>query len=408
MLDFAIAWDWLTFAARWLHVVTAIAWIGSSFYFIALDLGLTKRPGLPEGVYGEEWQVHGGGFYHLQKYLVAPVEMPEHLTWFKWEAYTTWMSGAFLMALVYYGSADLYLIDRNVLDVPAWGGILISVVSLTIGWIVYDFLCKSPLGKSDTGLMLLLYALLIFMAWGYTHLFSGRATFVHLGAFTATIMSANVFFVIIPNQTKVVAALKAGEKPDPALGMAAKQRSLHNNYLTLPVIFLMLSNHYPLAFATPYNWVIASLVFIMGVLIRHYFNTKHARKGTPNWTWLATGIIFILIIWLSTNPIRHVEEEAELPTRSAERMMASAHFEEARDVVLSRCSMCHAAEPVWDGIHWAPKNVLLDTDARIANHAREIYLQAGVSHAMPPGNVTDIPPEERAALVKWYKTRGDT
>lgn len=408
MLDFAILWDWLTFAARWLHVVTAIAWIGSSFYFIALDLGLTQRPGLPDGVHGEEWQVHGGGFYHIQKYMVAPAQMPEHLTWFKWESYVTWLSGALLMAMLYYAGANLYLVDRNVLDVPAWGAIAISLASLTVGWIVYDFLCKSPLGKSDTGLMLLLYVLLVFMAWGYTHLFTGRATFVHLGAFTATIMSANVFFIIIPNQKKVVRALKAGEKPDPALGKAAKQRSLHNNYLTLPVIFLMLSNHYPLAFATPYNWVIASLVFIMGVLIRHYFNTKHARKGEPTWTWLATAVVFVIIIWLSTVPIQYVDEEAELATPAAERMMASAHFEDARDIVLSRCSMCHTAEPVWEGVYWAPKHVLLDTDARIAAHAREIFLQAGVSHAMPPGNVTEIPPEERAVLARWYRTRGDT
>jgi uncharacterized membrane protein len=408
LLDFAILWDWLTFAARWLHVVTAIAWIGSSFYFIALDLGLTQREGLPEGVHGEEWQVHGGGFYHIQKYLVAPAQMPEHLTWFKWESYVTWMSGALLMAMLYYVGAELYLIDRNVLDVPAWGAIAISIGSLTVGWLFYDFLCKSPLGKNDTGLMLLLYVLLVFMAWGYTQLFTGRATFVHLGAFTATIMSANVFFIIIPNQTKVVAALKSGEKPDPALGKQAKQRSLHNNYLTLPVIFLMLSNHYPLAFATPYNWVIASLVFIMGVLIRHYFNTKHARKGTPNWTWLATAIVFVIIIWLSTNPIRYVDEEAELPTPHAERMMASAEFDAARDVVISRCSMCHAAEPAWDGILWAPKGVRLDTDVQIASHAREIYLQAGVSHAMPPGNITDIPPEERAVLVRWFTARGDS
>ena len=408
MLDFAIFWDWLTFAARWLHVVTAIAWIGSSFYFIALDLGLRQRPGLPEGAHGEEWQVHGGGFYHIQKYLVAPAEMPEHLTWFKWESYMTWLSGALLMAMLYYTGAELYLIDRNVLDVPAWGAIAISLVSLTIGWIVYDLLCRSPLGNSDTGLMLLLYVLLVFMAWGYTHLFTGRATFVHLGAFTATIMSANVFFIIIPNQKIVVADLIAGRKPDPKYGKIAKQRSLHNNYLTLPVIFLMLSNHYPLAFATPYNWVIASLVFIMGVLIRHYFNTKHARKGTPNWTWLATAVVFVIIIWLSTIPVQHVDEEAELATPAAERLMASADFEEARDIVLSRCSMCHTAEPVWDGLHWAPKNVMLDTDARVAAHAREIYLQAGVSHAMPPGNVTEIPPEERAVLARWYRTRGDT
>ena len=410
MLDFAIAWDWLTFAARWLHVVTAIAWIGSSFYFIALDLGLTQRPGLPDGVYGEEWQVHGGGFYHLQKYLVAPAEMPEHLTWFKWEAYTTWMSGAFLMALVYYGSADLYLIDRNVLDVPAWGGILISVVSLTIGWIVYDFLCKSPIGKSDTGLMLQLYTLLVFMAWGYTHLFSGRATFVHLGAFTATIMSANVFFIIIPNQTKVVAALKAGEKPDPALGKAAKQRSLHNNYLTLPVIFLMLSNHYPLAFATQWNWIIAALVFLMGVTIRHYFNSLHARKGNPHWTWLVTLLLFIACAWLSTGPqFRWDEDAEEVELKGAALRFAQAEaFEEVHSIVMGRCSMCHAAEPFYEGILWPPKGVELETEAQVARYARMIYLQAGRTHAMPPANVSYMEPEERAKIVEWYEavTRG--
>ena len=196
--------------------------------------------------------------------------------------------------------------------------------------------------------------------------------------------------------------LKAGKTPDPALGKAAKQRSLHNNYLTLPVIFLMLSNHYPLAFATPYNWAIASLVFIMGVLIRHYFNTKHARKGRPNWTWLLTAIVFIIIIWLSTNPFRFTAEEDEIASPHTEQMMARAGFDEARDVVISRCSMCHAAEPVWDGVRWPPKGVRLDTDIQIAEHARQIYLQAGVSHAMPPGNITEIPDEERAALVRWY------
>jgi uncharacterized membrane protein len=408
VLDFAIAWDWLTFAARWLHVITAIAWIGSSFYFIALDLGLRQRPGMPEGAHGEEWQVHGGGFYHIQKYLVAPAEMPEHLTWFKWESYVTWLSGALLMAMIYYAGAELYLIDRNVLDVPVWGAIAISLASLTIGWIVYDFLCKSQLGKSDVGLMLLLYILLVVMAWGYTHLFTGRATFVHLGAFTATIMSANVFMIIIPNQKIVVADLIAGRKPDPAYGKIAKQRSLHNNYLTLPVIFLMLSNHYPLAFATPYNWVIASLVFVLGVLIRHYFNTKHARKGEPHWVWLASAIVFVIMIWLSTNTVNQENEAAELPSRGAETLMASADFEAARDVVLSRCGMCHAAEPAWDGVHWAPKGVRLDTDVQIASHGLEIYLQAGVSHAMPPGNLTDITPEERAVLARWYQTRGGT
>ncbi len=405
MYEYAIAWEWLNFAVRWLHVVTAIAWIGSSFYFIALDLGLVKRPGLPVGAYGEEWQVHGGGFYHIQKYLVAPASMPEHLTWFKWESYATWLSGFALLAVVYYGGADLFLIDRTVLDIEPWQAIGLSLASLAVGWILYDLLCKSPLGKNTWGLMVFLYLVLIAMAWGYTQIFTGRAAFLHLGAFTATIMSANVFFIIIPNQKIVVADLIAGRTPDPKYGVIAKQRSLHNNYLTLPVIFFMLSNHYPLAFATEFNWIIAALVFLMGVTIRHWFNTTHARKGKPTWTWLVTVLIFIVIMWLSTVPkvLTGEEEQASLSTRE-QTFVQNGHFEAVRDVVQGRCSMCHAAEPVWEGIARAPKNVKLETDGEIAAHAREIYLQAGRSHAMPPGNITDLSPEERKLLVAWYET----
>ncbi|MBO6727034.1 MAG: urate hydroxylase PuuD [Rhizobiaceae bacterium] len=401
MQDFAIFWDWLSFAARWLHVITGIAWIGSSFYFIALDLGLRQRPGLPEGAHGEEWQVHGGGFYHIQKYLVAPAEMPEHLTWFKWESYWTWMSGFILLAIVYYGGADLYLIDPNVLDISAPVAIALSAGSLVVGWLFYDLLCKSPLGRNDTTLMLILYVILVIIAWGYTQIFSGRAAFLHLGAITATIMSANVFLVIIPNQKIVVADLIAGRKPDPKYGKIAKTRSLHNNYLTLPVIFLMLSNHYPLAYATEFNWVIASLVFMIGVLIRHYFNTMHARKGNPHWTWGLSAVLFIIIIWLSTVPEALTGEKRLSAT--AQRFAASEHFAPARDTVMGRCAMCHAAEPSWEGIFHAPKDVRFDTDAEVAERAREIYLQAGVSHAMPPGNVSGITAEERALLVAWFE-----
>ncbi|MDF1634783.1 urate hydroxylase PuuD [Mycoplana sp. MJR14] len=405
MYEYAIAWEWIAFAVRWLHVVTAIAWIGSSFYFIALDLGLVKRPHLPPGAYGEEWQVHGGGFYHIQKYLVAPATMPEHLTWFKWESYATWLSGFAMLCLVYYGGAELFLIDRQVMDVSAAIAIAISLASLAAGWILYDLLCKSPLGKNTWGLMILLYILLVAMAWGYTQVFTGRAAFLHLGAFTATIMSANVFFIIIPNQKIVVADLIAGRTPDPKYGVIAKQRSLHNNYLTLPVIFFMLSNHYPLAFATAFNWIIAALVFLMGVTIRHWFNTTHARKGRPTWTWLATAILFIVIIWLSTVPKVLTGGTAEAtPAPVFERFAADAHFPAARDVIMSRCSMCHAAEPVWEGLHAAPKDVVLDSDAAIASHAREIYLQAARSHAMPPGNLTGVTPDERQLLTAWYES----
>ena len=404
MYEYAIAWEWLAFAVRWLHVITAIAWIGSSFYFIALDLGLVKRPHLPPGAYGEEWQVHGGGFYHIQKYLVAPATMPEHLTWFKWESYATWLSGFALLCVVYYGGADLFLIDRHVLDVSQPVAIALSVASLALGWIIYDLLCKSPLGKNIWGLMLVLYVALVVMAWGYTQIFTGRAAFLHLGAFTATIMSANVFMIIIPNQKIVVADLIAGRTPDPKYGFIAKQRSLHNNYLTLPVIFFMLSNHYPLAFATAYNWVIAALVFLMGVTIRHWFNTTHARKGRPTWTWIATLILFILIMWLSTVPKVLTGEQEQTLAPSFQKFAANSHFPAAKDIVLSRCSMCHAVEPVWDGIPRPPKNVVLEDDADIAAHARDIYLQAGRSHAMPPGNITEITPEERRVLTAWFET----
>lgn len=402
MLDFVIFWDWASFAMRWLHIITAMAWIGSSFYFVALDLGLKQRPGMPKGAHGEEWQVHGGGFYHIQKYLVAPEALPEHLVWFKWESYMTWLSGFFLLALVYYGSADLVMVDRNVLDISGTTAILISLASIGVGWLVYDLLCKSKLGDSPTLLMLLLYAMLVAMSWGYTQLFTGRAAFLHLGAFTATIMTANVFFIIIPNQKIVVADLKAGRTPDPKYGKIAKLRSTHNNYLTLPVVFLMLSNHYPLAFATEFNWVIASLVFIIGVLIRHFFNSGHAGKSPPYWTWLLAGILFIIIIWLSTVP-KVLTGEPKMSAQ-AERLVADAHFPQVRDAVLGRCSMCHSKEPFFEGIYFAPKGVHLENDAEIAEHAEQIYLHAGRSHAMPPGNVTQITPEERELLVAWYES----
>ncbi len=404
MYDYAAIWEWGTFAVRWLHVITAIAWIGSSFYFIALDLGLRKVPNLPAGAHGEEWQVHGGGFYHINKFLVAPEAMPEHLTWFKWESYVTWLSGFALLSMVYYGGADLYLVDAEVLNVSPIVAILISLASIAFGWVAYDFICKSKFGNDNTRLMILLYFILVGMAWGYTQVFTGRAAFLHLGAFTATIMTANVFFIIMPNQRIVVADLKAGRTPDPKYGKIAKQRSTHNNYLTLPVIFLMLSNHNPLAFATQYNWIIASLVFLMGVTIRHYFNTKHARTGNPTWTWIVTALIFILIIWLSTirTPVEGVEDSARF-TPVQQRFADAEGFEVVYDTVLGRCSMCHSTEPFWEGMLWAPKGVILETEQQVAQHAREIYLQAGLTHAMPPANVSFIEPQERDRIVKWYE-----
>lgn len=406
MEELVFLWDWAAFAVRWLHVITAIAWIGSSFYFIALDLGLRRGMPLPEGVQGEEWQVHGGGFYHIQKYLIAPDNLPDHLIWFKWESYSTWLSGAALLAIIYWAGGELYLIDRSKADLALWQGILISALSLTIGWIIYDRLCKSPLGERPVALMVLLFGLLVAMGWGYNEIFTGRATLLHLGAFTATIMTANVFFIIMPNQRIVVADLKAGRVPDGKYGKIAKLRSTHNNYLTLPVIFLMLSNHYPLAFASQYNWVIAALVFLMGVTIRHYFNTRHAHAGNPTWTWPVTAALFLGIVWLSMAPLQQdsLEQSENRTVQGPGVIFAKADgFQAVMDIVPGRCSMCHAREPFYDGIRHAPKGVLLETEADIAALAKQIYFHAGVTDAMPPANVTYMERQERAAIRRWYR-----
>ncbi len=407
--DWAVLWEWVEIAARWTHVITAIAWIGSSFYFIALDLGLRKAPGMPELAHGEEWQVHGGGFYHIQKYLVAPERLPEHLTWFKWESYATWLSGFAMLVLVYYLGADLYLIDANVMDLAVWQAVAISMGSLALGWGIYTTLCRVFVNANQTVLMVALFAVLVAMAWGYTQVFTGRAALLHLGAFTATIMSANVFMVIIPNQKIVVADLKAGRVPDPKYGKIAKQRSTHNNYLTLPVLFLMLSNHYPLVFATEWNWLIASLVFLMGVTIRHWFNTQHARKGSPHWTWAATVVLFLIIAWLSTAPMAMqapAEDEGARLSGAALTYASASGFEDVVGIVQGRCSMCHAAEPVWEGMYWPPKGVVLETPAQIAAEARRIYMQSGISHAMPPANLSYMEPQERAAIIEWFRNAG--
>ncbi|PRY88705.1 urate hydroxylase PuuD [Donghicola tyrosinivorans] len=405
MYDLAILWDWIAFSVRWLHVITAMAWIGASFYFIALDLMLKPNATLPKGAYGEEWEVHGGGFYHTVKYLVAPAELPEHLTWHKWQSYTTWLSGAALLMIVYWVGGELFLLDPTKAELTLWQGILISGGSLTIGWLAYDQLCKSKLGESPTVLMLILFAILVVMSWGYNQIFTGRAALLHLGAFTASIMTGNVFFQIMPNQRIVVADLKAGRTPDAKYGKIAKLRSTHNNYLTLPVVFLMLSNHYPLSFATDYAWIIACLVFLTGVTIRHYFNTMHKTGKGPHWTWAVTVLLMLIIAWLSTiqsGPTLEEEEARDL-TAYEQQYASAAGFEDAYDVVVGNCSMCHAREPVWYNMQWAPKGVYLETPADVARHASQIYLHAGLSRAMPPPNAIQMDDEDRAVLVAWVR-----
>ncbi len=396
----ALVTEWIGMMLRWLHVIAGIAWIGSSFYFVHLDLSLKKRDGLAAGVGGEAWQVHGGGFYRMQKYLVAPAEMPEELTWFKWEAYTTWISGFLLLLAVYYTSADLYFIDRGVLDLTPATAVTASLALLAGGWIAYDLMCRSPLGRNDALLMLVGFALLVAIAWGCTQIFSGRGAFIQIGALVGTIMVANVLMVIIPNQRKVVASLLAHEEPNPRLGKQAKQRSLHNNYLTLPVLFLMISNHYPLTFATAWNWVIVAVVIVMGVSIRHFFNSRHAGKGTPWWTWVVTAAGGLVILWLNSFP---VGAPAAMQTSGLE---GDDVFVAVEEIVLSRCSMCHAEEPVWQGVAIPPLNVRLETPADILREAPRIETQAVLSRAMPPGNVTEMTDEERHLIAAWLARGG--
>ena len=403
MPDAAIIWEWIEFAVRWVHVITAIAWIGSSFYFIALDLGLRRPDDLPDGVSGEEWQVHGGGFYHVRKYNVAPERLPEHLIWFKWESYSTWLSGAALMMIIYWAGAEMHLIDRSRAELSVAQAILVSGASLAVGWIIYDRLCKSQLGNRPGALMILLFVMLTAMAWGYDQVFTGRAALLHLGAFTATIMTANVFLIIIPNQKIVVADMKAGRVPDAEYGRIAKLRSMHNNYLTLPVIFLMLSVHYPLAFATDNNWLIASLVFLMGVTIRHYFNSVHAGRGKPHWTWAATAVIFVCIMWLSTAPMFRPLPEAAASAPPASSFAEHPEFGEVRRIVATRCAGCHARQPLWNRVYWPPNGVVLESDADIVRLARAIHVQSAASIAMPPANVSFMEPEERLLIGRWYR-----
>ncbi|MFD1704092.1 urate hydroxylase PuuD [Methylopila henanensis] len=390
-----IFWEWLSFFVRWTHVMAGVAWIGSSFYFVHLDLSLKRRASLPPQAYGDEWQVHGGGFYHMVKYLVAPPQLPEHVTWFKWEAYATWLSGFALLVIVYYLGARLYMIDPAVLDINPATAVAASLGGLFLGWFIYNVFCESDLARSDLKLALAGFAMIVAFALIYSFVFSGRGAFMQVGAIMGTIMAANVFMVIIPNQRKVVAALKAGETPDPTLGAKGKQRSLHNNYLTLPVVFVMIGNHYPLAFATRYSWIILALVIVMGVAIRHFFNTQHKGGPAPWWTWGVTALCGLAIMALSSfgpKPVRAAAASAGPTTELAEN---------AEIVIQSRCAMCHAEQPAWPGVGVAPKGVKLETFAEIETHAAGLRTVAVLTHSMPPGNVTEMTQDERDTLRAW-------
>jgi len=371
---------------------------------------LRPEAGAPKGVSGAAWQVRGGGFYHMQKYGLAPQNMPPDLTWFKWESYATWLSGMGLLGLVYYWGADLFLLDPRVADMPVWAGIALSAGSLLLGWFAYDRACRATLGR-DALLIGIVWGMILVMGWFYTQVFSARAAMLHLGAFTATIMSANVFALIIPNQKIVVADLIAGRSPDPRLGAAAKQRSLHNNYLTLPVIVLMVSNHYPLFFDARWNWLMAALLFPMGALIRHWFNSHHARRGNPWWTWPAAAAVGAAIIWLSAlGPVSHdVEDDDAAALHGAPEAAAlAAGFADVTDIVAMRCTMCHAETPLHPHFAAPPRGLVFDTPEQVARAAERIYLSAGRTGAMPPANISFMEPAERARIRAWFEGIGKT
>ncbi|MBD8905235.1 urate hydroxylase PuuD [Methylorubrum zatmanii] len=413
----SFVWEWGSLLLRWLHIVAAMAWIGSSFFFMHLDASLKRTPDIPAGEGAAAWQVHGGGFYEMRKYFVAPAHLSEDLTWHKWQAYTTWLSGFVLLAWIYYAQSRLYLVDPAVMDLSAPAATVLGIGALALGWLIYDGICRSKLGESEAGLAAIGLLVITLAAFGFSQVFSGRGALIHTGALMATWMAGNVFLVVIPNQRKVVAALMRGERPDPGLGKQAKQRSAQNNYLTLPVVLLMISNHYPMLFGSKATIpLIVALITASGALIRFFYNVRHADHArSPWWAWaaasagLAAAFVLALAGSAGGRAVLGLPPQAEAaPTialASAERALPAAPPpDHVVELVAGRCAMCHAAEPVWDGIGVAPKGVLLDTAEAIGRQAEAIRRQVVLTHNMPPNNVTEMTEAERGVLAAWLET----
>ena len=386
--------DWVNLLLRWAHVIVAIAWIGSSFYFVFLDNSLTP-PGddtdlKRKGVDGELWAVHGGGFYHPQKYMVAPRQIPEHLHWFYWESYSTWLTGFALFTVLYLYQAGTFLIDKSVHAWTPAAAISAALCFLAVFWFIYDAICRvfgqRPNGDRVVGT--LVFAFVVFASWLACQLFAGRAAFLLVGAMMATSMSANVFFWIIPGQRKVMAQMKAGQPVDPVHGRRAKQRSVHNTYFTLPVLVAMLSNHYGFLYGAKNNWLVLVVVMLAGALIRHSFVARHKalvqEKRVP-WEYAAAGTFALAVVAVSLAPTPQAQA----------RQVASVSFADVRAVVAQRCVMCHNEQV-------NNKNMMLHTPALIAQHAQQVYQQAVVLKVMPLNNATQITDAERALLARWY------
>ncbi len=387
----AYASDWLQLLIRWVHLITGIAWIGSSFYFVWLDNHLLPpkaQEDADRGIGGELWAVHGGGFYVVRKFKVAPQLLPEPLHWFKWEAYWTWLSGFALLVVMYYMHAGAYMIDRRVADITVSQAVIVSMALLAAGWVVYDQLCRR-LGLDREGwIAAAMIALVALVAWGLSHLYSGRAVYIQVGAMLGTIMAANVLMVIIPSQRKLVEAKEQGIAPDPVYGLRGKQRSVHNNYFTLPVLFIMISNHYPMTYGAKYAWAVLVAILLLAAYVRHFFNLRH--RGRTVWAIPVTAAIATLALAIVIAPDRPIAKPGD-----------SASFARVQSIVAQRCAGCHAEHPTQEGFAVAPKNVMLDTPAQIADNAQKIFEQAVATRAMPIGNLTAMTDGERATLGAW-------
>ncbi len=385
----AYAGEWLQLLIRWVHLITGIAWIGSSFYFVFLDNSLlppAAKEDADAGIGGELWAIHGGGFYHVQKFRLAPATLPEPLHWFKWEAYWTWMSGFALFVVMYYAHADVYMIDRSVADITAWQAVGLSLLLLVGGWVFYDQLCQRLGFGHEKVLALVVVLFFVAVAWGVAHVFSGRAMFLQVGAMMGTIMAWNVYFVIIPSQRKLVEAKQQGRAPDPVYGQRGKQRSVHNNYLTLPVLFIMISNHYPMTFGHAHAWLVLVAILLLAAYVRHFFNLRH--KGRTVWAIPVTAALATVVLAVVIAPGK--PEVAKAFT-----------FADVQKIVAVRCAGCHAAAPTQPGFAVAPKGLLLDTDDGIVANAQKINEQSVLTRTMPIGNLTQMTDAERAVLAAW-------
>ena len=383
--------DWLDLLIRWLHVIAAIVWIGTSFYFVALDSHLLpprKPRDSDEGVGGESWEIHGGGFYRIHKFRVAPETIPEPLHWYKWEAYTTWLSGFALLVVLYYLDAETYLVDPSVRDLSTGTAVATSIALLALAWVVYDALCRL-LGKRELLLALALVAFVAASAYTAGELFSARAMPIQVGAMLGTMMVGNVLFVIIPGHWELVHAKRAGREPDPVHGLKGKQRSVHNNYLTLPVVLAMLGPHFPFAFAGERGWLVLVALMLVGAWIRLYFNLRH--RGRTLWAIPVTAALAVLAIAIAIRP------------DDAEPSGAPVHFSQVAAIVEERCAVCHSMTPSDPSFSVPPGGVVLDTPAQIRARASLIDEQAVRTRAMPLGNVTGMTDAERALLGRWIR-----